>query len=116
MGVYTAAESRDGEREVYMPKSTGGMAHRSWLSPDGKWVLISEMDKIGWRPCAIVAFFGNDSKKTVGPPDARCTYAGWSPDGQMMYFSADAGDGFHIWRQLFPDRAPEQMTFGPTEE
>jgi hypothetical protein len=34
----------------------------------------------------------------------------------MMYFSADAGDGFHIWRQLFPDGEPEQITFGPTEE
>jgi DNA-binding winged helix-turn-helix (wHTH) protein/Tol biopolymer transport system component len=116
MGVYTAAESRNGEREIYMPKSGGGMAHRSWLSPDGKWVLISEMDTIGWRPCSIVTFFGNASKKIVGPPDARCTYAGWSPDGQMMYFSADAGDGFHIWRQHFPDGAPEQITFGPTEE
>ncbi|GAC1693744.1 MAG: hypothetical protein NVS9B5_36450 [Terriglobales bacterium] len=116
MGVYTAEESRDGEREIYMPKNTGGMAHRSWLSPDGKWVLISEMDSVGWRPCAVLAFLGNASKKTVGPPAARCTYAGWSPDGQTMYFSADAGDGFHIWRQLFPDGTPEQMTFGPTEE
>ncbi len=34
----------------------------------------------------------------------------------MMYFSADAGDGFHIWRQHFPAGVPEQMTFGPTEE
>jgi hypothetical protein len=33
-----------------------------------------------------------------------------------MYFSADAGDGFHIWRQPFPEGAPEQLTFGPTEE
>jgi hypothetical protein len=34
----------------------------------------------------------------------------------MMYFSADAGDGNHIWRQRFPDGGPEQMTFGSTEE
>ncbi len=33
-----------------------------------------------------------------------------------MYFSADAGDGFHIWRQRFPDGTPEQVTSGPTEE
>ena len=33
-----------------------------------------------------------------------------------MYFSADAGDGFHIWRQRFPKGVPEQITFGPTEE
>jgi hypothetical protein len=33
-----------------------------------------------------------------------------------MYLAADAGSGFHIWRQAFPDGAPEQLTFGPTEE
>ena len=33
----------------------------------------------------------------------------------MMYFSADAGDGYHIWRQRFPRGVPEQMTL-PTEE
>ena len=33
-----------------------------------------------------------------------------------MYFGADAGDGFHVWRQRFPDGEPEQMTSGPTEE
>jgi hypothetical protein len=33
-----------------------------------------------------------------------------------MYFSADAGDGFHVWRQRFPDGAPQQLTSGATEE
>jgi hypothetical protein len=33
-----------------------------------------------------------------------------------MYFSADAGDGYHIWRQRFPHGPPEQITSGPTEE
>jgi hypothetical protein len=33
-----------------------------------------------------------------------------------MYFSADASDGYHIWRQSFPGGSPEQLTFGPTEE
>jgi hypothetical protein len=33
-----------------------------------------------------------------------------------MYFSADRGDGFHIWRQRFPKGVPEQITSGPTEE
>lgn len=33
-----------------------------------------------------------------------------------MYFSADAGNGFHVWRQRFPDGAPEQITFGVTQE
>src|SRR3990172_4300356 len=37
-------------------------------------------------------------------------------DGNWMYFSAHAGDGFHIWRQRFPNGKLEQITSGPTEE
>ena len=33
-----------------------------------------------------------------------------------MYFSADNGNGYHIWRQRFPDAAPEQITSGATQE
>jgi hypothetical protein len=33
-----------------------------------------------------------------------------------MYFTANAGSGFHIWRQRFPDGEVEQLTSGPTEE
>ncbi len=33
-----------------------------------------------------------------------------------MYFSANTGNGFHIWRQRFPDGTPEQVTSGATEE
>jgi DNA-binding winged helix-turn-helix (wHTH) protein/Tol biopolymer transport system component len=116
MGVVTALESRAAERDVYLPADMDGMAHRSWVSPDGKWILLSEMDGAGWRPCRVLPFAGSTHGDTAGPAPARCTYAGWSPDGKMMYFSADAGDGYHIWRQHFPRGVPEQMTFGPTEE
>jgi len=116
MAVATAAESRADQRDVYVPHTEGGMAHRSWLSPDGKWVLVSEMDRVGWRPCRVLPFDGSSTGQMVGPATARCTYAGWSPDGRWMYFSADGGDGFHIWRQRFPRGVPEQVTFGPTEE
>jgi Tol biopolymer transport system component len=115
MTITTAAESRADERDVYVP--AGGMAHRSWLSPNGKWVLVSEMDVSGsWQPCRVVPFNGSSAGQMAGPKTAHCTYAGWSPDGTWMYFSADAGDGFHIWRQRFPQGPSEQMTFGPTEE
>jgi eukaryotic-like serine/threonine-protein kinase len=114
MGIAAAGQSRGEERDVYLPAI--GMAHRSWISPNGKWVLISEMDKIGWRPCRLVPFDGSTVGETVGPPKTRCTYAGWSPDGATMYFSADAGDGYHIWRQHFPSGTPERLTFGATEE
>jgi hypothetical protein len=33
-----------------------------------------------------------------------------------MYLTADAGDGFHLWRQRFPDGSPEPITSGPTQE
>jgi dipeptidyl aminopeptidase/acylaminoacyl peptidase len=33
-----------------------------------------------------------------------------------MYFSADTGSGYHIWRQRFPAGTPEQITTGITEE
>src|SRR6476619_1284339 len=39
-----------------------------------------------------------------------------TPRGRWMYFTADAGDGFHVWRQRFPDGAPQQLTSGATEE
>jgi hypothetical protein len=33
-----------------------------------------------------------------------------------MYFTAMTGNGIHIWRQRFPDGAPEQVTFGASTE
>ena len=115
MGLFSAMESRAEERDIYLPP--GGMAHRSWVSPDRKWVLVSEMDnKKGWGPCRVIPFDGSTMGEPVGPKPARCTYAIWSPDGATMYFSADAGDGYHVWRQAFPRGSPEQITFGPTEE
>ena len=116
MAVVTAAESRTEQRDVYVPPRDRGMAHRSYLSPDRQWVLLSEMDNGGWLPCRLVPFDGGSPGKHVGPPGAGCTSAAWSPDGKWMYFSSDAGGRFHIWRQRYPDGKPEQVTFGPTEE
>jgi hypothetical protein len=36
----------------------GGMAHHSWLSPDGKWILVSEMDRVGWAHAACFLSMG----------------------------------------------------------
>ncbi len=117
MGIVTAGENRTNERQIYLPASTRGMAHRSALSPDRKWVLIAEMGQSGtWLPCRLVLFDGGGPGREVGPDKAACTEAAWSPDGKWMYFSADAGKGFHLWRQGFPSGAPEQITFGPTQE
>src|SRR5271168_4766248 len=93
------------------------MAHYSYLSPDRKWVLIVEMNGAGlFDPCRLVPFDGSSAGRLVGPP-GTCMGAGWSPDGRWMYFSVYVGGISHLWRQRFPDGAPEQITFGfATEE
>jgi eukaryotic-like serine/threonine-protein kinase len=117
MGIATSPESRTPSRNVYLPDNEAGMAHRSYRSPDGRTVILSEMDAGGrWLPCRALPFDGSSSGRAVGPLNARCTIAAWSPDGKWMYFSADRGDGFHLWRQRFPDGPAEQLTSGPTEE
>src|SRR5690242_3747955 len=116
MGIVEADESRANERDIYLPASQRGMAHRSYLSPDGKWVLTVEMNHAQWLPCRLVPMDGSSLGRQVGPPGAGCTFAAWSPDGEWMYLNSSAGGTFHIWRQRFPDGQPEQITSGPTEE
>ena len=114
MQVITADEQQNARRVVYSPGKQG-MAHRSAVSPDGAWVLIAEMDVQVWQPCRLVPIDGSSVGRRVGPA-GQCTSAAWSPDGQWMYFSANTTGAFHLWRQRFPDGAPEQLTSGPTEE
>jgi Tol biopolymer transport system component len=117
MGLVTSNVSRTDERKVYSPQPEIGMVHRSALSPDGKWVVLVEMDGAGWLPCRVVPFDGSSEGQQVGPRSA-CTWAQWSPDGKWMYFTAEArGSGIHVWRQRFPEGQPEQLTpSGATEE
>src|SRR5262249_115126 len=96
------------------PGSPQGMAHRSYPSPDGAWVLVAEMVRPVWQPCRLVSIDGRVTRR-VGP-DGQCTSAAWSPDGRWMYFSSNGSGRLHIWRQRFPDGAPEQITFAPGEE
>lgn len=116
MAVVTSSDNRGDSRDVYVPARDRGMAHRSALSPDHKWVLVAEMDNNGWQPCRLVPFDGRAAGRSVGPTGASCTYVAWSPDGEWMYFSSDAGGRFHIWRQRFPEGVPAQVTSGGTEE
>jgi Tol biopolymer transport system component len=91
------------------------MVHHAYLSPDGKWVLIVEMDNRGMvQPCRVVPFDGSGTEKLVGP-NGVCLGGAWSPDGKYVYVTAKT-DAFHIWRQAFPDGTPEQITFGPTSQ
>ncbi|MGB7437401.1 MAG: winged helix-turn-helix domain-containing protein [Candidatus Acidiferrum sp.] len=116
MAVVTSTSARDQLRYIYVPPRERGMAHRSALSPDHKWVLVVEMDNGGWLPCRLVPFDGSSAGKAVGPPGAGCTYVAWSPDQAWMYFSSNAGGRFHIWRQRFPNGELRQVTSGATEE
>lgn len=116
MGIVTAKADRGGLRNIYLPAGQGSMAHRSALSPDHKNLLVVEMDGTGWLPCRLVPFDGSSAGKRVGPLQGQCTSAAWSPDGQWMYFSSNAGGSYHLWRQRSSSEAPEQITFGPTEE
>jgi serine/threonine protein kinase len=117
MKVVTSDQNRSAERDVYLPSAAEiGMAHRSFLSPDRNWVLVTEMDNRGWLPCRVTSFSGISPGRVVGPAQSKCTAAAWSPDGKWLYLSADAGTGFHLWRQAFPDGKPEQITFGASQE
>lgn len=117
MATVTADESRAGSRDLYIPPHERGMAHRSYPSPDGKRMLLVEMNERGdMVRCRLAPLDGSSAGQQVGPPDGACTFAAWSPGGDWMYFNSDSGGAHHIWRQRFPDGQPEQITSGPTEE
>jgi serine/threonine protein kinase len=116
MVVVTTDESRGNSRDVYVPAGKRSMAHHSYLSPDGRRVLIVEMDSRGAiLPCRLVPFEGTNEVKVVGPPNGSCLGGGWSPDSQWIYLTAKTDD-YHVWRQRVPDGEPEQLTFGPTSQ
>lgn len=116
MAVVSTDQSRGDSRDIYLPPGKRGMAHHSYLSPDDRSVLIVEMDSFGrFQPCRVVPYGGTGVSKIMGPPGRQCLSGAWSPDGQWVYLTV-LTDAFHIWRQRFPEGAPEQLTFGPTSQ
>jgi Tol biopolymer transport system component/predicted Ser/Thr protein kinase len=132
--VVSTDQGRGDSRDVYDPPGKRSMAHHAYLSPDGRWVLIVEMDNQGKiLPCRVVPFpvpgvLATSDAKPVGPPDRSCLAGAWSPDSKWIYLSVKTdvravgrvswqlGSSSHIWRQRFPDGQPEQLTFGPTSQ
>ncbi|MBV9181357.1 MAG: serine/threonine-protein kinase [Acidobacteria bacterium] len=111
MGIVAAGEDREGAREVYVPAEQPSMAHRSYMSPDGRWVLLAEMDPDHyWLPCRVVPADGSSRGRRVGPQGGGCTSGAWSPDGKWMYLTSNAVGANHIWRERFADGRVEQVT------
>ena len=120
MIVVSTDLGRGQRREVYVPPGDRSMAHHAYLSPDGKSMLVVEMDsQAKFTPCRVVPYEGRGAEQEVGPPRSICTSGAWSPDGKWVYLtlSTESTEGkFHIWRQRFPGGQPEQVTSGPTAE
>ena len=69
MGIVAAEESRIGAREIYLPADEFAMAHRFYLSPDSRSVLLVEMDIDHlWEPCRVVPADGSSPGQKVGRP------------------------------------------------
>ncbi len=116
MKIVSTDEARGNSRDVYVPDGNRSMAHHSYISPDGRSVLIVQMDGRGAiLPCRVISFQGPTDVRVVGPPNGTCRAGAWSPDGKWIYLTARTDD-FHLWRQRFPDGKPEQLTFGPTSQ
>ncbi|HEY6447563.1 MAG TPA: protein kinase [Acidobacteriaceae bacterium] len=116
MGVVSSDESRANSRDLYLPAGNRSMAHHSWLSPDGRWLLMVEMDNEGnIGPCRVVSLRSSAPPQDVGPPNGECLAGAWSLDGRYLYVTAKTDD-YHIWRQRFPGGQPQQLTFGPTSQ
>jgi serine/threonine protein kinase len=115
--LVTTDLGRGQSRDVYVPPGERGMLHHSYLSPDGEWVLAVEMGSRGnILPCRVFPFHGQGDLRVVGPQSGACISGAWSPDGKWMYLSVETDGQFHIWRQRFPDGAPEPLTSGPTSQ
>jgi Tol biopolymer transport system component len=120
MIVVSTDLGRGQRREVYVPPGDRSMAHHAYLSPDGKSMLVVEMDsQAKFTPCRVMPYEGGGAGQQVGPPRSICTSGAWSPDGTWVYLTLSTestGGKFHIWRQRFPGGQPEQVTSGPTAE
>jgi serine/threonine protein kinase len=66
MAIVSSGENRAASRDVYVPAQEQGMAHRSYASPDGKWILLVEMNETAeWIPCRLVPSDGSSPGRPV---------------------------------------------------
>ena len=105
MNLHPCPRARHGALFVSLPRSNIG----------SQWVPRCQRLAGGWAPCRVVPFDGSSAGRQVGPA-GECRSAAWSPDGRWMYFSAQVDGESHLWRQRFPNGAPEPLTSGSTTE
>ena len=69
MGIVAAEESRIAQHDVYLPADVQGMAHLAYASPDGRWVLLVEMNAHHeWTPCRVVPIDGTSPDASSARP------------------------------------------------
>ena len=118
MKITTATESRDEERDVYRPPpSELSMAHRSYLSPDHKWVLVVEMDPSRVVALPSASFRREFAWQAGGACSRQVHQRGLVARWKLDVFLGGFGKRFpHLASTLFPNGEPEQITSSATEE
>jgi len=90
-------------REIYDPPTMRGMAHLSRLSPNGKWVALTEMGALGWLPCRAVPADGSSRGRVI--PVCRPEIVAARFAMRMQAFGPVFGDQhrgyFRGWRAVF---------------
>ncbi|MGH9522622.1 MAG: protein kinase domain-containing protein, partial [Terriglobales bacterium] len=71
MRITRSDASRAQPHAAYQPENPTGMAHRSYPSPDGQWVLVAAEMVLQppwvWLPCRLVPIDGSSAGQLVGP-------------------------------------------------
>jgi len=92
------------------------MAHLSYPSPDGKWVLLVEMDSDHlWLPCRVVPMDGSSAasgRARWWRLHGRRMVARW----QLDVFHRQSRGSQSYLAAAFPRWPAKQITSGPTEE
>ena len=84
--------------------SPGGIREPAW-SPDGKRIAVSYLDRI-WT----AAPDGRQPRPLTTAAAGIEREPSWSPDGRTIAFSADAGQGFHLYTAPAGGGAPTRVT------
>ena len=110
MSIVSSTESRTEQRTVYMPPETG-MAHRSYLSPDRKQVLVVEMGCNGVAALPVGALRRQLSRKArrpgAGAVYGRRLVPRWEMDVFLrQYRQRGLTSGGSVSRTGRPSRSP----------